>query len=91
MSQSQSQSAPQKCQILFFSVLKDCVGQAELSWPLPRPMPVGELYAACCVDFPALQQWHAALLMAVNQAYVSGEHLVNPGDEVAFMPPVQGG
>ena len=31
------------------------------------------------------------VLMAVNQEYVSAEHPVEDGDEVAFFPPVTGG
>ena len=79
------------CRILFFSTLKDCVGTGEMVWPLAAPMPVGELYSAVSEKFPPLAKWRPALLMAVNQAYVGAEALVNPGDEVAFMPPVQGG
>ncbi|MGV2470112.1 molybdopterin synthase sulfur carrier subunit, partial [Bacillus subtilis] len=31
------------------------------------------------------------LLSAVNQSFVSGEHPLTSGDEVAFFPPVTGG
>jgi molybdopterin converting factor subunit 1 len=79
------------CQILFFSTLKDCVGTAEMTWPLEAPMSVGELYSHLTEKFPPLAKWRPSLLMAVNQAYVSVDALVSPGDEVAFMPPVQGG
>ena len=79
------------CRILFFSVLKDVVGTGEMAWALEEPLAVGALYDHVALQFPALQQWRPALLMAINQAYVSADELVQAGDEVAFMPPVQGG
>lgn len=33
----------------------------------------------------------AVVRVAVNQEYVKLDHAVNPGDEVAFFPPVTGG
>jgi molybdopterin converting factor subunit 1 len=78
-------------QILFFSTLKDCVGTGEMTWPLDTPVAVGELYSKLSEKFPPLAKWRPSLLMAINQAYVSADALVSPGDEVAFMPPVQGG
>ena len=34
---------------------------------------------------------HKVLRAAVNQSHVSLDHAINPGDEVAFFPPVTGG
>ncbi len=79
------------CRILFFSVLKDVVGTAEMAWALDEAQPVGVLFDQLVVKYPLLQAYRPALLMAVNQTYVSAEELVQAGDEVAFMPPVQGG
>ena len=79
------------CRVLFFSSLKDCVGSGEIEWTLTEAVSVGKLYEALSEKFPALERWRPALLMAVNQTYVTAETLVHPGDEVAYMPPVQGG
>ncbi len=79
------------CRLLFFSLLKDVVGRSEMAWELTSPVPVGEIYSQLCTQFPALVSYRPSLLMAVNQTYVPAETLVQPGDEVAYMPPVQGG
>ena len=41
--------------------------------------------------FPALREWDAKMLVAVNCEYSARDFAVKDGDEVALMPPVQGG
>ena len=40
---------------------------------------------------PGLKDWDGRLLFAVNQAWSGRETILRDGDEVAIMPPVQGG
>lgn len=80
-----------ECRVLFFSVLKDAVGQDELTWKFTPPLTVGALFETLAVQFPKLSGWHRGLLMAVDQEYVRAETLIPSGSEVAYMPPVQGG
>ncbi len=77
--------------LLFFSLLRDATGAAELTWPLPAPVTVGTLLSSLYAAHPALEKWDAQLLVAVDLEFASRTDVVRPGQEVALMPPVQGG
>lgn len=77
--------------VLFFSLLREVVGVAEMNWPHEGPLTVEQLFAALVEQHPALAAWRSSLLVAVDQTYVRFDAPIMPGSEVAFMPPVQGG
>lgn len=79
------------CRLLFFSTVRDAVGRAEMDWPLAGPVCAGMLVEELCTLHPALEPLRSSLLVAVNLSYVKLDSPVAPGDEVALMPPVQGG
>ena len=81
-----------KVTLLFFSVLRDIVGadRLERDWPVGGA-PLGDLVAAVRDEFPGLGAWEGRMLLAVNGEYADVSCQVYPGDEVALMPPVQGG
>ena len=81
--------------ILFFAWLREKAGTATLSATPPQSVTtVAELvewlkaenagYADALSDL-------AVVRVAVNQEYVTLDHPVSPGDDVAFFPPVTGG
>jgi molybdopterin converting factor small subunit len=41
--------------------------------------------------YPGLEGWKGSLLLAVNGEYADRATRIAAGDEVALMPPVQGG
>ncbi len=78
--------------VLFFSVLRDITGQDEITLPVPgEGLPVGQLLDQLYQSYPGMSDWDEKLLIAVNCEYASRDHTVKSGDEVAIMPPVQGG
>jgi sulfur-carrier protein len=42
-------------------------------------------------NYPSLSKWRSHLRYAVNLQFVTADHLLNDGDELAFIPPVSGG
>lgn len=78
-------------QVLFFAKLRESLPVAELSWPLAEAMTMGDLRTQLRAQGEAWQALDGTLMMAVNQTLVQPEALVQPGDEVAFFPPVTGG
>ena len=80
--------------VLFFSVLRDLVGAEHLPLSLEAGggrVVLREILARLYNDYPALQSWDSSLLLAVNAEFATRESLVHDGDEIALMPPVQGG
>ena len=77
--------------VLFFGPLVDVTGCATLEMPLPDSSSVQSLLDALFLKWPALRDWDANLLIAVNLAYAARAEQIPPGAEVAIMPPVQGG
>ncbi len=77
--------------VQFFSQLKEIVGASELTLDLSDGTSVAELLARLYRDFPALVAWDRNLLVGVGVDFVGRDHQLGPNDEVAIMPPVQGG
>jgi molybdopterin converting factor subunit 1 len=77
----------------FFAGVRDAVGQGHVERQLTAPLSLAELLAGVAADLPALTPWleRDDLLLAVNQEFRGGDHLVADGDEVALIPPVSGG
>ena len=77
--------------VQFFSQLKEIVGASELTLDLPDGTPVAQLLARLYRDFPELAQWDRNLLVGVGVDFVRRDHLLRADDQIAIMPPVQGG
>jgi len=79
--------------ILFFASLAEQLNCRTLTLPCPQPVSVGELRDQLIAQHG--ESWNALrsdqLRCAVNQEIVKMDHLLKPGDEVAFFPPVTGG
>ena len=75
----------------FFSQLREIVGHGELSVELPEGATVGDLLAQLYRRFPGLEKWDANLLVGVGVDFVDRKQVLQPNDQVALMPPVQGG
>ncbi|HNP87329.1 MAG TPA: MoaD/ThiS family protein, partial [Kouleothrix sp.] len=52
---------------------------------------VATLWDLLVARYPRLAPYAGRLLYAVNQEYGTLETVLQPGDEVAFIPPVSGG
>jgi molybdopterin converting factor small subunit len=78
--------------LLFFASLREVTGIGELNWPWPESGgTVDDLLVQLFDQYPGLQSWNDALLVAVDLEYAGRDTRLSPGQEVAIMPPVQGG
>ena len=77
--------------VQFFSQLKEIVGASEITLDLPGPLSVADLLTRLYRDFPGLEKWDRNVLVGAGLEFVARDHLIDPNDEVAIMPPVQGG
>lgn len=75
--------------VLFFAVLRDRAGTAEVSIPVQRD--VGAVLDELARRYPAIAPLLPSTAVAVNRACVPRGHLLRAGDELALIPPVSGG
>ncbi|MBL6717452.1 MAG: MoaD/ThiS family protein [Pseudomonadales bacterium] len=82
-------------EVRFFARLREALGRERLSLPLDAPgLTVAGLLCALDAEIPGARAQLTApgIRLAVNQTFVEDETFtLNPGDEIAFLPPVTGG
>src|SRR4051794_39680330 len=72
--------------VLLFAMLRERAGARELTIELPEGARVRDALDSLgplAADLP--------LVMAVNREYAPEDHVLDPGDELALIPPVSGG
>lgn len=77
--------------VRFFAGHRDIVGASERRVALAPGATVGSLWDQLVAEHPRLAGFRGRLLFAVNQAFATPDTVLQPGDEVAFIPPVSGG
>lgn len=77
--------------VLFFSQLKDIVGAAEIALPARQDESVADLLRRLYQLHPGLEKWDQQILVGAGVDFVGRDYRVRPNDEIAIMPPVQGG
>ncbi|MEM7012703.1 MAG: MoaD/ThiS family protein [Verrucomicrobiota bacterium] len=81
-----------KLNVLFFSLLRDLVGAEQLTVEMPgEQSTVGDLLERLYQLHPKLRDWDSSILIAADLDYAGRDQELKPGQEIAIMPPVQGG
>ncbi|MBO8162869.1 MAG: molybdopterin converting factor subunit 1 [Brevibacillus sp.] len=77
--------------VILFAALAERAGQRQITVSLPDGATVERLLAAIATEHPQLAELLTSCFVAVNQEYAAPERRIEPGDEVAVLPPVSGG
>jgi molybdopterin converting factor small subunit len=80
-----------KVHVYFFAQLRDVTGLSELDLELQPDATVAELLADIYQLKPALRAHDRTLLIGSGVDFVERDHALTDGEEIAIMPPVQGG
>jgi len=80
-----------KVRLQFFSQLKDLAGATDLNVDLAARATVSDLLKTLYERAPALREHDSSILVGVGVEFVDRNYVIRPGDEIAIMPPVQGG
>ncbi len=75
----------------FFSQLRDIADTDELALDLPDGSTAADLLAHLYERFPKLEKWDASILVGIGVDFVDRNHVIQSHDQIAIMPPVQGG
>ena len=77
--------------VQFFSRLRDLAEVSEVELEVPDETRVDELLAILYSRTPALRDWDKSILVAAGVEFVGRDYILQPGNQVSIMPPVQGG
>ena len=75
----------------FYAQLRELIGVHELEVELPQGATVRELLEEIYTRQPALRTHDKSILIGAGLEFVDRNYKLNPGEEIAIMPPVQGG
>jgi len=77
--------------VLFFGRLKDAIGHGQESIDIPPDSRIEDLFAYCVARYPDLAAYRTSTAVSRNREFAAWTTSLQPGDEVAFLPPVSGG
>ena len=75
----------------FYAQLRELIGVYELEIELPQGATVRELLEKIYMHQPTLRAHDKSILVGAGLEFVGRNYKLNPGEEIAIMPPVQGG
>jgi molybdopterin converting factor small subunit len=75
----------------FYAQLRDLAGSAALELDLPEGATVSDLLERIYALRPALRSHDKSILIGAGLEFVDRGYRLQPGEEIAIMPPVQGG
>ena len=77
--------------VQFYAQLRELIGAHQLELELPQGATVRELLEKIYAQRPALRAHDKSILVGAGLEFVDRNYTLNPGEEIAIMPPVQGG
>ncbi|PYL62012.1 MAG: molybdopterin synthase sulfur carrier subunit [Verrucomicrobia bacterium] len=80
-----------KIRVQFYAQLRDLIGTRELEVDLSEGANVGDLLETVYAKQPALRVHDKSILTGSGVEFVDRSYKLEPGEEIAIMPPVQGG
>ena len=80
-----------KIHVQFYAQLRDLVGMRELDLELAEGATIRDLLNQIYAQQPVLRSHDKSILIGAGVDFVDRNYELKPGEEIAFMPPVQGG
>jgi len=80
-----------KVRVQFYAQLRDLIGMRDLEVDLAEGASVRELLDQIYAKQPALRSHDKRILIGADLEFVDRNHKLKPGEEIAIMPPMQGG
>jgi molybdopterin converting factor small subunit len=80
-----------KIQAQFYAQLRDLIGVDALEFELPQGATVRDLLEEIYTQHTTLRGHDKSILIGAGLEFVDRNYKLNPGEQIAIMPPVQGG
>ena len=80
-----------KVSVLLFARLADIAGTRKTEIETGEGLRVSDVLPILESSYPGMMGMSAVLRYAVNREFVTEDHALHDGDEIALIPPVSGG
>ena len=77
--------------VKLFAIYQEVYGVNELLWDFPDGTPVQAVCDRLIAEHPKLGKWREITSFGVNLQFVAPDTILQNGDEVVLIPPVNGG
>lgn len=77
--------------VRFYAQLRDAAGKDEVDVILPDRSNIGDLLEKLYIDIPSLRSHDKGILVGAGLEFVDRKYVIQAGNEISVMPPVQGG
>ncbi|MBE9231071.1 MoaD/ThiS family protein [Cuspidothrix issatschenkoi LEGE 03284] len=77
--------------VKLFAIYQEVYGVNELVWEFPHGTPVQAVCDRLTREYPELSKWREITRFGVNLQFVAADRILQNGDEVVLIPPVNGG
>jgi molybdopterin synthase catalytic subunit len=77
--------------IRFFAIIREIVGRSAERRQLPEGATAGDVFNELTREYSRLERMKPVTMLMVNKTYVTHDHVLRDGDELALIPPVSGG
>ena len=83
--------ASDNIKIRLFAILRDMVGEREITITVPSGITVSYLNNEILKKYPQLKSFSNKFVTSVNCKVTTGDTIITSSDEIALLPPVSGG
>ena len=80
-----------KVRAQLFAQLRDLTGRSQIDLDLAESATVGDLLERIYQEFPSLRAQDKSILVGAGVEFVDRSYVLKADEEIAIMPPVQGG
>jgi len=77
--------------VRYFAIIREIVGLSAERREVPEGTTAGDIFTQLIGENPRLERMRPVTMLMVNKAYVTHDHELQDGDELALIPPVSGG
>jgi MoaD family protein len=77
--------------VQFYAQLRDLIGVRDLDLELSKGATIRDLLDEIYARHPALRAYDKIILIGAGVEFVDRNYALKPGEEIAIMPPLQGG
>jgi len=77
--------------VRYFAMMRELIGKSDEMMTLPTPATARDAFARLADATPRIAGLEKSIMLMVNEEYARADHVLQDGDDLAFIPPVSGG